>query len=248
MKLDPLGQLARQKANPFYSNYRRTKNPLFKQLAQFIDREAERAKQSAENLIVFRRFQLGQRISSRAYQWVNPADIQTAPESILKDKSLRAVMSFDLALSNDFCAGMLCLFSEDTEKLYFKPFLQLANTDNRSPAQTRLFRQWHELGHITIQDRPAIDKSLFVSPIKQFLKEHGIAPEKHIWDRNLSAGFTEEFSSDPLLLRGSPAEVSHAIRYLEARAKEKKLYFIGKTRPFPGSLNAHSAALKAKAL
>ena len=39
--------------------------------------------------------------------------------------------------------------------------------------------------------------------------------------------WTEEFSSDPELLAGTARELSHSIRFIEARSKEGKVHFIG---------------------
>lgn len=227
MKADIYSDKAKCQANPFYKEYKETKNPLLKGVADFVDKEAERAKKSSENLVVYRRFQLGQPVSIKSYQWVDVSDIKTAPESILEDKKLRAILAFDLALSRDFCCCMLCLFNEDTEDIYLYPFLHIANLSDRIPSQKTLFSQWDTQKYITIQNEKAIDKSLFVSDVKKFLKEKKIIPEAYVWDRNLSTGWTEEFGSDPILYKGTAREISHSIRFVEARSKEGKLHFVG---------------------
>ena len=227
LKLDVYSEKAKRQANPFYDEYVKTKNKHLKSVYDFVNKEAERAKKSSENLVVYRRFQLGQRVSAKAYQWVDVNDIKIASEDILKDKSLRPVLAFDLALSNDFCACLLCLFNESTEDIYLYPFLHLANTKNRTPTQKKKFEVWHERGYITIQDRKAIDKNIFIAEIKNFLKEKKIMIEAHVWDRNLSTGWTEEFGGEPELYKGTAHEQAHGIRFVEARSKEGKLHFIG---------------------
>ena len=227
LKEDVYSEKAKAQANPFYSEYLKTKNPHLKSVYDFVNKEAERAKKSSENLVVYRRFQLGQRISAKAYQWVDVNDIKIAPESVLKNKELRPILAFDLALSNDFCACLLCFFNESTEDIYLYPFLHLANTDNRSPSQKTRLENWSVQNYITIQNRPAIDKNIFIADIKTFLQEKGIIPEAHVWDRNLSQGWTEEFGGEPELYKGTAYELAHAIRFVEARSKEGKLHFIG---------------------
>ena len=227
LKVDIYSEEAKCLANPFFKNYVETKNPLLKSVYDFVNKESERAKKSSENLVVYRRFQLGQRISSLNYQWVDVNDIKIADKSVLENKKLRVIVAFDLALSKDFCACVVCLFNESTEEIYLYPFLHLANTDLRRPGQKTTFENWEKQGFITIQNRPAIDKSVFCADIKTFLKEHKLSVEKFVWDRNLATGWTEEFSSDPELLAGTARELSHSIRFIEARSKEGKVYFIG---------------------
>ena len=227
-KLDVYSDKAKAQANPFYAEYLKTKNPLLKSVYNFINKESERAKKSSENLVVYRRFQLGQRVSAKAYQWVSVDDIKLASEQILKDKNLRPILAFDLALSMDFCSCVLCLFNESTEDIYLYPFLHLANTNNHVPSQKRMLEGWNDQGYITIQDRPAIDKNIFIADIKNFLKEKDVTPEAHVWDRNLCTGWTEEFGGEPVLYKGTAYELAHAIRFIEARSKEGKLHFIGK--------------------
>ena len=228
MKVDVYSEKAKSEANPFYREYLKTKNPHLKSVYDFVNKEAERAKKSAENLVVYRRFQLGQPVSAKAYQWVDVSDIKIAPDSVFEDKNLRPILSFDLALSRDFCACVLCLFREETEDIYLYPFLHLANVENRKPSQVKRFEDWFTQGHITIQNLPAIDKSLFNSHIKRFLNDKKIMIEAHVWDRNLSTGWTEEFGGAPTLYKGTANELAHAIRFVEARSKEGKLHFIGK--------------------
>ena len=168
LKVDPLSDKAIMQANPFYAHYKKTKNKIYKGVYDFVNKERASAKKSAENLIVYRRFQLGQKISSLAYQWIDVNDIQIATKSVYKNKNLRAILSFDLALSYDFCSCLLCLYDDKTEKIYFKPFLHLANTENRRPNQQKLFHDWDKMGYIVLQDRPAIDKEIFCAHIKSF--------------------------------------------------------------------------------
>lgn len=228
LKADVYSEEAKSQANPFYKAYAETKNPHLKSVYDFVNKEAERAKKSSENLVVYRRFQLGQRVSAKAYQWVDVSDIKIADEKVFEDKTLRPILAFDLALSNDFCACLLCLFNENTEDIYLYPFLHLANTNNRPPTQKLRLENWSEQKYITIQNRPAIDKDIFIADVKHFLQEKKITPEAHVWDRNLSTGWTKEFGGEPELYRGTPAELAHAIRFIEARSKEGKLHFIGK--------------------
>lgn len=227
LKLDPYSKEAKMQANPFYANHEKTKNLVFKNVKSYIDQEAEDARLSEENLLNYRRMQLGQKLSVKAYAWVSASDLQTAPLSVLKNKNLRAIMGFDLALSRDFCAGCLALFNDDTEEVFAYPFLHLANVADRSPKQKTQFRSWASAGYITLQNKPSIDKTFFVSDIKDFLKKHKIMPEAYAWDRNLSIGFTEDFTADPILHKTTGFELGHAIRWIEARAKDKKIYIIG---------------------
>ena len=227
MKADVYSEEAKCQANPFYKEYVETKNPLLKSVYDFVNKEAERSKKSSENLIVYRRFQLGQRVSAKAYQWVNVEDIKIASEKVFENKDLRPILAFDLALSRDFCACVLCLFDEETEDIYLKPFLHIANLSDRRPSQKKLFTDWDVQNYITIQDRQAIDKCLFVADIKNFLKEKDIVFEAHVWDRALSRGWTEEFGAEPELYKGTAHELAHAIRFVEARSREGKLHFIG---------------------
>ena len=245
-KLDPHSKKAKMSANPFYAEYVRTKNPILKSVHTFIDKESQRAKQSSENLVVYKRFQLGQRVSARAHTWVDVNHIKIADEKVLKDKSLRAILSFDLALSWDFCSCVLCLFNEKTEDIYLYPFLHIATTQHRPESQQVKFKAWHDQGHITIQGYNAINKSLFIAEIKEFLKKWDIKPEKYVWDRALSTGWTEEFSSDPLLIKGTAFELSHAIRFIEARSKEGKLHFIGKNPALKTMFDSAYCSVKSK--
>ena len=215
-------------ANPFFKEYLKTKNPHLKSVYSFLKKEVKLAQKSSEQKNIFRRWHLGQRISSKAYEWINPDDLQTIPEKLFEDKKLRkdlrAVMGFDLALSSDFCSAVLGLFSDADESCYFYPHLHLANLDNRTEAQKSLFTRWFRDGHITIQDKPAICKDTFISSVKATLKKWKIDPEAFVWDRNLSSGWTEAFSPDPLLVKGTGFELSHSIRWLEARSKEHKVH------------------------
>ena len=232
LNIDPFSEEAKVRANPFYKEFIETQNPTLASVKTFIDKEAEKAKKSSENLAVYRRFQLGQRISAKEYEWISVSDIQIVSEDILKDTDLRAILGFDLAFSNDFCACVLCLYNESSEDIYLYPFLHLANTENRRPNQRTLFESWHKAGYINLQNAPAIDKSIFCADVKNFLNKHDIKPEKYVWDRNLSSGWTEEFSDDPELLSCTARELSQSIRFLEARSKEKKIHFIGKNDAF----------------
>ena len=168
-------------ANPFYAHYIKTKDPIFKTPFDFINKEAEKAKKSGESLISYKRLQLGQTVSTASYEWVSPGDIQIAPLSVLKNKNLRPVLGFDLALSRDFCSGVLCLFDEKTEDIYVRPFLHLSGLSNRRPSQKTLFERWGAQGFITIQNRASISRSLFTDEIKAFLSEHKIRPEASVW-------------------------------------------------------------------
>ena len=228
IKSDPYGKETKCKANPFYSEYEKTKNPLFQGVYDFINKESESAKQSGENLISYRRFQLGQRVNTAAYQWVDVDDIKIADEEVFKDKNLRPILSFDLSLSRDFCCCVLALFNESTEDIYLYPVMHLANLKDRRPTQAKRFQNWHDQGFIQIQNRDAISKDIFCQDVKNQLDEHKIHYETHVWDRNLSSGWTEQFGGDPVLYRGTAAEMSHAIRFIEARSREGKLHFIGK--------------------
>ena len=227
LKLDPLSTQAKIQANPFYAYYQKTQSKIFKSVVDFIDEEASDARLSSENMLNYRRMQLGQRISTKAYEWVSSHDLQTADLDILKDDSLVPILGFDIALSRDFCASVLCLFNDETEDVYLYPFLHLANVNDRTPIQQRQFRNWAQSEYITLQDRPAIDKSLFVADIKEFLKKYNISPEAYVWDRNLATGFHEEFTSEPVLYKGTGFEIGHGIRWIEARAKEHKVHIIG---------------------
>lgn len=227
-KIDPYSEKAKCLANPFYAEYCKTKNPLYKNVYDFINKESDKAKKfGGESLISYRRFQLGQRVNTQAYQWIDPADIKIAKEDVLKDKNLRPILSFDLSLTRDFTACLLCLFNESTEDIFLYPFLHLANITARRPTQQTQFLKWEQQGFITIQNRESISKDIFVKDIKDFLDFHKIHYEAHVWDRNLSTGWTEEFGGDPVLYRGTAAEMTHAIRFLEARSKDGKLHFIG---------------------
>lgn len=226
MKTDPLSKQAKIEANPFYAHYEKTKSPIFKPVKDFLDEETEDAKLSAENLLNYRRMQLGQKLAANFFPWISVSDIQAASTDILKNKDLRQIIGFDVALSRDFCSAVLCLFNEETEDVYLHPILHIANVDDRRPSQKSRFREWDQAGYITIQNRPAINKNIFVSDVKNFLKENKITPEKYTWDRNLSAGFSDEFSDDPVLYRGNRFEMGYPIRWLEARAKEKKLHIV----------------------
>ena len=228
IKSDPYSEKAKCLANPFYKEFVKTKNPIFKRVYNFINKESEKAKRfGGESLISYRRFQLGQRVSTLAYQWVDPVDIQIASPDILKDQSLRAILAFDLSFTRDFTACTLCLFNENTEDIYIYPFLHLANTKPRTPTQQKKFQDWNESGFIKIQNRDSVSKDIFMQDIKDFLEDNKIHYEAHVWDRNLSTGWPDDLGGDPILYRGTAAEMTHAIRFIEARAKDKKLHFIG---------------------
>lgn len=226
-KDDPHNPETWAKANPFVRAYLKTKNPLFKGVYQDYEDESADAQRSAENLLKFKRLGLGQRVSARAYQWIDVADIKTAPLTILEDTSLRCIAGFDLALSRDFCSCCLCFFDETTEKIYIRPFLHLANTEDRNPSQRTLFEKWDKANFIKIQNRKAISKEEFEADILDFVKEHGITIEASIWDRNLSQGWTESFEPAEKIA-GTGRELTHAIRFLEARAREGKVFFLEK--------------------
>ena len=227
MKLDPFSEQAKCEANPFYDEYVKTKNSLLKTVKEFVDEEAESAKKSAENLVVYRRFQLGQPVSSRIYQWVDVKDIQIASEKVFENKKLRVICCFDLSLVRDFCCCLIFLYNEKTEDIYLYPILHLANLKSRRLNQQKVFHDWSTKNYITIQDEEVVSKSIFIADVKRVLKEKGLTPEKYIWDRNLSTGWASEFSKDPVLYKGTAHELSHAIRFVEARSKEGKLHFIG---------------------
>ena len=220
---------AKKQANPFYKLYKESpkKYPHLKGLVANIDAEEKQAIKSGEEAITYRKYLLGQRISAKTYQWVDVKDIQIASEDVYKNKDLRPILAFDLALTHDFCSALLCLFDEDTEDIYLKPVLHIANLDNRRFNQQKRFKDWDAQGFITIQNEKVISKALFISDVKKLLKEKNIVHEKDVWDRNLSTGWTDEFGSDPELYKGTASELAHAIRFVEARSREGKLHFIG---------------------
>ena len=74
-----------------------------------IDAEEKQAIKSGEEAITYRKYLLGQRISAKTYQWVDVKDIQIASEDVYKNKDLRPILAFDLALTHDFCSALLCL-------------------------------------------------------------------------------------------------------------------------------------------
>ena len=122
----------------------------------------------------------------------------------------------------------------------------MANLENRRHNQQKLFKDWDAQGFITIQGRQAISKSMFVADIQTFLKEKKIMYEKHIWDMNLSVGWTEEFGNSPQLYRGTARELSHSIRFVEARSREGKLHFIGKNPCLSWMFNNSVCSVKSK--
>ena len=228
IKSDPYSEKSKCLANPFYNEFVKTKNPLYKGVFDFINKESEKAKRfGGESLISYRRFQLGQRVSTQAYQWVDVSDIQIASPDILKDKSLRVILSFDLALTRDICSCVVCLFNENTEDIYIYPILHVANTKPRTPTQQKRFQDWNEQGFLKIQNRDSISKDFFLQDVKDFLKKNNLVYEAHVWDQNYSTGWTDDLGGDPVLYKGTAAEMSHSIRFVEARNRDKKLHFIG---------------------
>ena len=232
VKVDPFSQKGKRLANPFYDQYCKTKKSIFKPPYQYINKKSKIAKKhGGESEISYRRLQLGQRFNSQVYQWVSPEDIKIYKgdiKNLLKNPNIRAVLSFDLALSQDFCSCVLCLYDDSTEDIFLYPFLHLANLKPRRPAQQSQFSSWHNQKFITIQDRDSVSKDIFIQDIKSFLNKHKVSFVAHVWDRNLSTGWTDSFGGEPVKYRGTPAELTMAIRHIEARSKDGKLHFIGK--------------------
>ena len=226
-KLDDLKQWG--KANPFIAHYLQTKDPVYKGVFDFYKRELKKAQESKESELVFRRMQLGQSVSADAYRFVDVSKIKIADDSIYEDKTMRVALGIDLAWKWDFCAFCLVFFNEDTESVFVKPFLFLANVKERYPSQKALFEGWHNAGHIHIFNKPEIIRDKAIDIVKKFIADKKIKIEKVVSDPALAKQWRldNEWSNIEYTWM-SPRNMTGAIRYLEKTAASEKLFFIGK--------------------
>ena len=216
---------ARVKANPFYALYKKSpkKYKHLKGVVSNIDAEFESAKKS--DVVTFRKYFLGQRISSKSYEWVKSQDLKVMPLQEVLERNTRVVAGFDLSLVRDICSCVLCFFDETEGKIFMKPFFHVSNIREKSKKQQSQFLTWHNQGHITIQDLPAIDRDIFLNEIKDFISTHNIRLAKHVWDRGLvSTLWTDCLAKEPELVRGTPYHMTAGIRHIEAKAREGSLY------------------------
>ena len=229
-KADPFDEKAWGQGNPFLKHYFKNKEKykIFKPLYDFFQKEAEKAKKSGELLTSFRRYLLGQKIAENASPWILSEDIKGCDEAPLKNKEARWIFGFDLAYSRDFCCGALVGFYDD--KIYIFPIMHLANTNQRRGTQAKILEGWDREGFIKIQNRPEISRDFFIDDCKNLLNENKITPDYFVFDRSLSEGWHQELTNKAILMRGTPFELTNAIRYLEGKSKANKI-FIYKRNP-----------------
>ena len=236
---------AKQTANPFYKLFQEDneKYKHLKTLCENIDAEEKAAVDSSEDSLSYRKYILGQLISSRVYQWIESKKLK---EAKLKDfKGSRAVLSIDIALVRDFCGACVAFFKGN--KIGIRSFLHVANVDWRRKRQQFLFRQWADKGWITIQDQKAIDKTVFLGEVKNWLSENRIRIDKHVWDRGLcSVEWTKEFHGEPELVRGSPQNMAGGIRHLEAASHSGNLFLIDGNDAVKAQFDSAVASAKSK--
>ena len=231
VKIDPFSKEAKC-FNPFYAHYLKTKDKIYKPIFDFVNKESEKAKKhGGESLISYRRFQLGQRVNTQVYSWVESDDIQIYKKPIktlMKNPNLRCFICFDLSLTVDFSVFCCVWIDDQTDDIFFYPIMHVANTKLRRPTMQTQFQSWHDQGFITIQNRESLSRDIFLRDVLDFLETNKISYEKHCWDRNLTTPeWFSHFHAEPILYNPGPRLLTYPIRHIEARAKDHKLHLIG---------------------
>lgn len=235
---------AKKAANPFYKAVKLfpKKNRHLKALVSNINAEEAAALKSAEDAISYRRYILGQLISASAYKWIESSLLKVMPLREAR-RAERAILSFDLSLTRDFCAAALCFFKG--EQIIIQPFLTLPNIEWRRRKQQYQMRRWAELGHIRIQDRETISREQFMQPIRAAIK--GVKLAAHVWDRGLySAEWSAEFPGKPVLMRGTPMNLTPGVRWLEAKARQGELFITEDNPAVKAQFDSAIASAKSK--
>lgn len=217
------------KGNPFISYYLKTDSKVYKETFNFYKRKAKQAKESKEAELDFRRQLLGQKVSRDAYKFIDIKKIQIADDSVYEDKNLRWCLGIDPAWRFNFCAFSLMGFSEDTESVFIKPFLFIANVESRRPSQKIQFREWEKSGYIQIYTQESVPRLDSIKTVTDFISEKKITLEKVICDPGQAKQWEfEKNFNDVEYVYNNPRQMTGAIRYLEKIAGDGKLFFIGK--------------------
>ena len=219
-------------ANPFVKHYVESKDKIYEGIYHWYRKEAQKACLSKTAELEFRKYALGQRVAMSAYKLCQSDQLKIADESIYQDKSLRVACGFDLSFRSDYTAASVVLFNEDTETFFIKPFLFLANLQNRYPSQRSLFKSWSEQNLIYLFNKPEINRHFVFKTIKDFLKEKNIKPEMFTADVALSKQWKLDEHFKPITLEWqSPRNVTGAIRFLEKSISSGKVFLIGESAP-----------------
>ena len=215
-------------ANPFIKEYLRTKGKKFKNVFEFYKKQAALAEKNKGKEISFRRLLLGQGVKSSDLEWFDVTLIQTADNSVFRNKNLRWVTGIDLSATRDFSALSLCGYDNDTEHLYIKPFLYLPNLKNRRKIQSKMFLDWEAKGFLKIQRSDVTNKEQIVNDFKEFRKKHNLKIEATMFDPALASHYYEDFKPyNPKTVYYSGRQMTGAIREVERIGLAKKLFLIG---------------------
>ena len=232
-------------ANPFVKEYIKTKNPLYKGVYNFYKTESKKAFESRDNELVFRRFLLGQRVSSQAYKLCDTANIQVASDEIYQDKELSVALGIDLSFKMDFTAFSFVFYNDSLETIFVKSFLFLANTKERASSLKAMFNTWDKDGHIHIFNKAEINRDETIGVIKDFIKDKNIKLSGIVADPALSKQWRldESFKNIEYVVC-SPRNLTGSIRYLEKTILAKKFFTIGKNPALNWMLDCSLVSLK----
>ena len=217
------------KANPFIKNYLKTKNPIYKWTYDFYKSQVLKAKDSRELELDFRRQLLGQRVTADAGKFCEVDRIKQSDDSVYNDKSLRWCLGIDPAWKFDCFSASLVGFSEDTESVFIKHFLFMANLEKRRPSQKLQFQEWERKGFIKIFNEDTNPRQPVIDTIKSFITEKKLKIEKVMVD----PGQGKQWDFDKVwpqteFVYNSPRNMTGPIRYLEKITHSHKTFFIGK--------------------
>ena len=215
-------------ANPFIAEYLKSGDKVYKRTFDFYKEQAHGAKQNNTLELDFRRQLLGQRVAQDASRFCDVERIGVCDDSIFTDKSIRWSLGIDLAWKFDFTAFALMGFNQDTESLYIKPFLFMANTEQRRPGQAIQLNEWDRLGLIKVFRTDTMPREPVFSAVQDFIADKDIKIEKVVADPALAKQFELETAFDRLeFVLNSPRKMTGAIRYLQKIIHDRKCFFIG---------------------
>ena len=229
------------KANPFIAHYLKKHNKINKWTYDFYKSKAELAKDSKEAEMDFRRQLLGQRVATDAFKFCEADRIQVTDDSVYKDKSLRWALGIDPAWKFNYFSASLVGINENTETLFIKHFLFMANLEKRRKGQKVQFTDWDKQGYIKVFNKETNPRDQIIDTIQDYLTKKDIYPEKVMVDPGQAKqwDFEKSFKGVEYVLN-SPRHMTGAIRYLEKIIHEKKCFFIGKN---PAALIQYDSAI-----